>query len=89
MKRLSVHDIEERIRRTELRLEQFLVARDLAAPNGAAALAADVQVNACVAMLAYLRFLLRAYEASKQRHTRVPRAEIATKQTKGHVSDTP
>jgi hypothetical protein len=66
MERPSVHDIEERIRRTELRLEQFLVARDLAAPNGAAAIAAEVQVNACVAMLAYLRFLLRAYEPSKR-----------------------
>jgi hypothetical protein len=65
MERVSVHDIEERIRRAELRLEQFLVARELTAANSAGALAADLQVNACVAMLAYLRSLLRELQQSK------------------------
>lgn len=62
MERLLVRDIEERIRRAELRLEQFLIARDLVvAANSSAALAADLQVNACLAMRAYLGFLLREH----------------------------
>jgi hypothetical protein len=66
MERLSVRDIQECIRRAELRLEQFLVARDLVAgANSAGALTADLQVNACLAMLAYLRSLLRELQQSK------------------------
>jgi hypothetical protein len=61
MEPFSAHDIEEHIRRAELRLEQFLIARDLAAANSAA-LAADVQVNATLAMLAYLRSLQRPHQ---------------------------
>jgi hypothetical protein len=66
MERLSVRDIKECIRRAELRLEQFLVARDLVAgAHSAGALTADLQVNACLAMLAYLRSLLRELQQSK------------------------
>jgi hypothetical protein len=65
MERLSVRDIEERIRRAELRLEQFLIARDLAAAHSAGALAAGLQVNACLAMLAYLRSVLRELQQSR------------------------
>ena len=66
MQRLSIRHIEERIRRAELRLEQFLIARDLvAAANSNGALSADLQVNACLAMLAYLRFLLREHQPPK------------------------
>ena len=66
MERLSVRHIEERIRRAELRLEQFQIARDLvAAANSAGALSGDLQVNACLAMLAYLRFLLLEHQPAK------------------------
>jgi hypothetical protein len=64
MGQLLVHE-KERIRRAELRLEQFLVARDLLATNSARASAGEVQVNACVASLASLRSLLREHQQAK------------------------
>jgi hypothetical protein len=49
--------IYELVRRAELRLEQYLIARDLAPADRQSSQSAEAQVNASLAMLAYLRFL--------------------------------
>ena len=49
--------IHELVRRAELRLEQYLIARHLAPANRQSSQSAEVQVNASLALLAYLRFL--------------------------------
>lgn len=53
----SAAAMHELIRRAELRLEQYLIARDLAPADRQSSQSAEVQVNASLAMLAYLRFL--------------------------------
>jgi hypothetical protein len=65
MEQLLVQDMRERIRRAELRLEQFLIARALVAPNSAGAFTADLQVNASLVLLAYLQSLLRELQEAK------------------------
>jgi hypothetical protein len=52
--------------RGELRLEQYLIARELTYDGSAAALEAQLQVNASAAMLAYLRSLLSEHQPPKQ-----------------------
>jgi hypothetical protein len=66
MKRSTPSDIDHLIRRAELRLEQYLIARALAYDGSAAALEAQLQVNASVAMLAHLRSLLSGNEPPKR-----------------------
>ena len=59
MERPSTFEIAELIRRAELRLEQYVIARQLTPDHSPAALAAELRVNASLAMLAYLRSLQR------------------------------
>lgn len=67
MERLLVPDIDEAIRRAELRLEQYLIARGLTPSDRAAGQGAELQVNASLAVLAYLRFVQTQMQ-SEQHH---------------------
>jgi hypothetical protein len=66
MERRTAHDINELIRRAELRLEQYIIARDLARSDSACALAMALRVNASLAMIVYLRSLLEQRGPARQ-----------------------